>query len=132
MLEDTNSLDGAQLSFQEDSCMFPLTIILRQKFKIEPEYDKPTNWPVHPAKTQVSLGIHPVAIVCFCFFFNSKHNEYEAIYRSFKISQNRQSIRREIIHGRLPVTALQEFDNQVQTDHKKMLGEHGLLAAYYK
>ena len=24
---------------------------------------KPTKWPVHPAKTQISLGIHPLSLI---------------------------------------------------------------------
>ena len=66
----------------------------------------------------------------FSFYF--QHQEYEAIYRSFKISQQRHSIRREIMYGRMPVTALQEFDNQMQMDQKEKLGGHGLLASYYR
>ena len=59
------------------------------------------------------------------FYF--QHQEYEAIYRSFKISQQRHAIRREIICGRLPVTALDEFDAKMSTEHTG-----ALLATYYK
>ncbi|KAL4220763.1 hypothetical protein ACF0H5_021157 [Mactra antiquata] len=61
---------------------------------------------------------------------NLQHNEYEAIYRSFKISQQRNNLRREIFMGRMPISALQEFD---RAQRQKMLESKGdnLLNVYY-
>ena len=63
-----------------------------------------------------------------CFF---QHTEYEMIYRSFKISQQRQAIRREIMIGRLPVTALRDFDIKMGQENKE-IAEHAMLSSYYK
>lgn len=61
---------------------------------------------------------------------NIQHNEYEAIYRSFKISQQRNSIRQAVLMGRMPVSALQEFDKE---QRKMMLqeGQDTMLNVYF-
>ena len=50
MLEDTNSLDGAHLSSDASFINGHFSRLMT----------KPTKWHVRPAKTQISLGIHPV------------------------------------------------------------------------
>ena len=52
MLEDTNSLDGAQIFFRGHSYEYPQ--------HLNHLVTKPTKWHVRPAKTQISLDIHPV------------------------------------------------------------------------
>ncbi|XP_053403791.1 uncharacterized protein LOC123554678 [Mercenaria mercenaria] len=62
-----------------------------------------------------------------------QHNEHEAIYRSFKISQQRNHIRRMIIMRRLPVSALQEFDREQRKKMREQesMGADSLLHAYF-
>lgn len=60
-----------------------------------------------------------------------QHNEYEAMYRSFKISQQRNQIRREIFMGRLPVSALQEFDRIQRKKMQESNDADSLLHAYF-
>ena len=65
MLEDTNSLDEAQILFASLSQPFWRFLPLRDKtsfskIRIEPWYDKTNKVTVRPAKTQIRLGIRPV------------------------------------------------------------------------
>ena len=47
------------------SCMSHVSSeIVFQNEIIEPEHDKPTQWPVHPAKTQINLSICPDRSEC--------------------------------------------------------------------
>ena len=61
-----------------------------------------------------------------------KHNEHEAIYRSFKISHQRNQIRRDIFMGRLPVSALHEFDRIQRKKLQEANDTDSLLHAYFK
>ena len=67
---------------------------------------------------------------CLSSSIELQHNEYEEIYRSFKISQQRNTIRREVIMGRMPITALQEFDGQ-QMQRMRESEQDNLLGEYY-
>ncbi|XP_060557928.1 probable DNA double-strand break repair Rad50 ATPase isoform X2 [Ruditapes philippinarum] len=60
-----------------------------------------------------------------------QHNEYEAMYRSFKISQQRNHIRREIFMGRLPVSTLREFDRIQRKKMQESDVADSLLHAYF-
>ncbi|KAH3844200.1 hypothetical protein DPMN_086455 [Dreissena polymorpha] len=61
-----------------------------------------------------------------------QHDEYEAIYRSFKITQQRNLLRKEILMGRIPVSALREFDRAQKKKIYESYGPDSLMAAYFK
>lgn len=80
-------------------------------------------------------GQHAVSILRDAFdtlsnSLNLQHDEYEAIYRSFKVSQKRNSVRREVMMGRLPASALHDFDRQQQQNMGS--GPENLLNVYFK
>ncbi|XP_052272045.1 uncharacterized protein LOC127872725 isoform X1 [Dreissena polymorpha] len=62
---------------------------------------------------------------------NLHHDEYEAIYRSFKITQQRNLLRKEILMGRIPVSALREFDRAQKKKIYESYGPDSLMAAYF-
>ncbi|KAH3844168.1 hypothetical protein DPMN_086423 [Dreissena polymorpha] len=63
---------------------------------------------------------------------HTPHDAYEAIYRSFKITQQRNLLRKEILMGRIPVNALREFDRAQKKKIYESYGPDSLMAAYFK
>ena len=67
--------------------------------------------------------------ICFC---SLQQNEYEAVYNSFKISKNRNMLRKAVFTGELPYTALHEFDTDTRQKLKNQYGSKSILATYLK
>ena len=89
MLEDTNSLDGAQLHLSLNHASFyhfMLNILDLKPRNFCKSTTKPTKWAVHPAKTQISVGIHPVFAV-------SMKKPWVHIERTAKTDQTAQRCR---------------------------------------
>ena len=56
----TNSYLGAKQSLQNSSDNFALLYAIMNGLRYEPHHDKTNKISLHPAKTQISLGIRPV------------------------------------------------------------------------
>ena len=54
------------------------------------------------------------------------------MYRAFKVSQQRHMLRKEIMMGRQPMTALQEFDRQQRQKVRDTYGPDHMITAYFK